>query len=586
MSLSLAPASAPAARAAGTDLTSRGTTTYVVDPSKHVVSVDVDETVTDVKPDTATTAFFFTGVTVYIQPSATRIRATADGDALGTTISHVSREVKVTVSFGRSVYHDQSFRFHLLFDLPGGAPRSASSVRVGAALVTFLAWSFPDTGGVRIELPPGYEQTVQGGPLEVTGDAVRGEVLTAEGIEASNDWYAIVTGERAAGLTTTPLNIPGAHLVIHGWPEDPVWSSRVRDRLSRGVPVLASLIGTPWPVPDDVAVTEKSPEVLEGYAGFYYNGRHAIEISEELDDLTILHEASHAWFNGALFEDRWIDEGLANEYATLALAQLGLDWAPFDTPNRGGPVAFPLADWAPPSPITDSRTDATEAYGYDASTHVMHLLVAAVGVDTMREVFTAAFERQIAYLGSPAPEEVSTKTSWQRFLDLIDERSATNAADNIFAAWVAPRDMSADLARRTGTRVRYRQLLDHGDGWLAPLAVRRPMADWDFATANAVIASADAVLGTRDTIDHESARLGVVAPAALESDYESATADLGPVQARADLELTTIEEISSASTAVHAATGGGDLTVQVGLFGAPDPELRSTRPRRLSPPTT
>jgi hypothetical protein len=25
---------------------------------------------------------------------------------------------------------------------------------------------------------------------------------------------------------------------------------------------------------------------------------------------------------------------------------------------------------------------------------------------------------------------------------------------------------------------------------------------------------------------------------------------------------------------VHAATGGGDLTVQVGLFGAPDPELR------------
>ena len=52
--------------------------------------------------------------------------------------------------------------------------------------------------------------------------------------------------------------------------------------------------------------------LLEGYAGIFFEGENRIEISEDLDDLTIIHEASHAWFNGDLFVGRWINEGFAD----------------------------------------------------------------------------------------------------------------------------------------------------------------------------------------------------------------------------------------------------------------------------------
>ena len=91
------------------------------------------------------------------------------------------------------------------------------------------------------------------------------------------------------------------------------------DRLERGLPELDGLIGLPWPVTSSLLVTEVHTPLLEGYAGIYHPDSAGIEISEDLDDLTILHEASHAWFNGELFDGRWINEGLADTYATKAL---------------------------------------------------------------------------------------------------------------------------------------------------------------------------------------------------------------------------------------------------------------------------
>ena len=86
--------------------------------------------------------------------------------------------------------------------------------------------------------------------------------------------------------------------------------------LSDSVPDLVGRIGLPWPVDGPLNVLEVHTPLLEGYAGFYDPKSDEITISENLDDLTIVHEASHAWFNSRLFTDRWINEGLAEEYAS------------------------------------------------------------------------------------------------------------------------------------------------------------------------------------------------------------------------------------------------------------------------------
>ena len=102
------------------------------------------------------------------------------------------------------------------------------------------------------------------------------------------------------------------------------------------------------------------------------------------------HEAAHAWFNRSVFAQRWINEGLADEYAAQVVALDDgddVEVPPSVTPNQAG--SFDLNDWPPPSRI-DDETRLTENFGYDASWFVIHELVSEVGVDRMRTVFAAA----------------------------------------------------------------------------------------------------------------------------------------------------------------------------------------------------
>ena len=50
------------------------------------------------------------------------------------------------VTFRNGLFYRQTTKVRVTFDLPGGAPRSTSPVRVGSAFATFVAWAFGDIG--------------------------------------------------------------------------------------------------------------------------------------------------------------------------------------------------------------------------------------------------------------------------------------------------------------------------------------------------------------------------------------------------------------------------------------------------------
>src|SRR3954453_19326764 len=78
---------------------------------------------------------------------------------------------------------------------------------------------------------------------------------------------------------------------------------------------LRNLYVLDWTAQHDRDVRERYTPALEGYAGVFFTDEQRIDVSEDLDPVTIVHEASHAWFNEQLFAERWIYEGLAQEYA-------------------------------------------------------------------------------------------------------------------------------------------------------------------------------------------------------------------------------------------------------------------------------
>ena len=566
-----------AAAAVAPDALVTGAATYTVDPAGHAVHVAVDMTVEDVKPDTSSTIYYLTGYRLAIQPEASGVRVTHGTTTLADKTSVADGYIALEVTFPARLFRGHTQAFRVQYDLPDGGPRTSGRVRVAPGVAAFYAWSYgADRASVHVILPGDCEPATQGDPLVVTrqGGLVQ---LAADSIRDRATWLASITATCPDQLTTlaAKVQVDGttATVEVHGFPDDPTWATTVTDRLTRGLPILTQLVGLGWPVVGPLDVTEAYTPSLAGYAGFYEPPRASgdlarIEISEDPAPLVIVHEASHAWFNDQLFQERWIDEGLANAYGSLVLAQLGDPSATPDPVQREQAGAFPLEAWPAPGAITDKPTQLAETYGYDASWALVRQFVTEVGADRMRLVFKAAAAHQIAYAGRPAPETLPLPdggVDWREFLDLLEQVGGARDADTLFDTWVLPPSDAGLMAQHEAAIQQYAQLLAAGRGWLPGAGVRLPLATWDFAEATTRVAEAQAVLQLRDRIQDQAGSLGVAAPQALQASYEAATGDLATTLAVAEDELTTIAAIQSAHLAV---VSDHDPFVSIGLLGS------------------
>jgi hypothetical protein len=575
-------AAAPTAAAAnGVD--ARGSTTYTLLPAARVVRVVADLTVRNVTADTATFRYYYTGYGVGIQPEARAIKATRGSRTLRTSITRRSGYQVVNVSFGTNLFRNQSIRFRLQFDLPDGGARSKSSIRVGRAFAGFYGYAFgQDSADVRIVLPPGFKVTTREGERMTTAAASGGAtVLSARGIRRPDRWWVFIAADAAAALRQETFDVTiGAErkpVTVKSWPEDQRWLTTVRGRLEGGLPIMGQLIGLPWPVTGTLEVVEVFSPLLGGYAGVFYEPRSQIRITEDPDELVILHEASHAWFNGGLASERWINEGLADEYAALTLARLGASPRGPDNVDRRAAAAFALNDWPAPRSVNDAQTEARERYGYNASWHVMRDLVAEIGEGKMRAVFQAAAARQIAYVGEGEPETVTGTASadWRTFLDLLEERGGSSTAASAFTQWVITPAQKSQVEQRATARRDYGRLAEAGDTWRPPYSVRLLMARWNFPAATDQIKLAERVLDGRDAIVQLARSLDVRTTPKLEQAYESSGGEILAAQQLADEQLATLQTIDQARARV--APERTPVTV-VGLFGDdPDSALAEAR---------
>ncbi|MEZ5340716.1 MAG: hypothetical protein R2706_04500 [Acidimicrobiales bacterium] len=217
-------------------------------------------------------------------------------------------------------------------------------------------------------------------------------------------------------LTTREVSYDTGTIMIHHWPGDTEWADFMAERIEVDLPTMSKLVGIPFPDKELEIIETISPE-LYGYGGWYDTSSSLIEVTEDLDQQLALHEISHGWFNDDLFTDRFITEGLAEEYAARTIAESGGD---LPDPDKPAPVltdADKLNNWTGAS-LGDQ---AAEEYGYGASWWVMRLLTDEIGVDSLSLVLQAAAANETAYVGDDEPESVDPTDDWKRFLDLLEE---------------------------------------------------------------------------------------------------------------------------------------------------------------------
>jgi oligopeptidase B len=548
------------------------TTTYTINSAVGLVHVEAVMTFTNTVPDRregdTINRAYFSGFSVSAPVGAVGESAIDDaGEPLAITgrlLDGTTDYFIYDVDFATRLFFGKTTRITVGYDITGLPPRSTNPSRVNPAYAAFNAYGIGDSGKVtvRVVAPKGFTVNTLGNDAAITTEGDN-TVYTASAIQDPNTFNIFVSARNDAGLTDkSVINSAGNRFNVRSWPGDSEWQAFQIQQIDDGVPVLADLIGRPWPIDDEVEVRQAYTPYLYGYAGWFSAKNKEIEIGEDLDQGVALHELSHAWFSENWFGDRWLSEGYAQTYANLAIAKLGGQAAspePID-PNDVGKIR--LNQWGDPQLVKGANE--VEKYGYNTSWSIVADITNEIGEDKSREVFAAIDHATIPYVGHGPAESIGAHTDWKRYLDLVDEIGGSTKADGLIEQYVASSADSTTLAERTATRVRYRDLEVKGGDWAPPLALRRDMATWSFSAADRLIDSATDVLHDRDDLAAASAKLGVTPPARLQDAYETDGTDLSKPAAMVADQLDATNKLIAATAAEAAGDGvfGG-----LGLLG-------------------
>ncbi|MDP3894113.1 hypothetical protein, partial [Nocardioides sp.] len=544
---------APAAHADGgfdVDSTSR----YVLQAKEEVVRATMTMTVRNERPSYRTgnyiQYFYLPSLTIPVPVEAAQLTAVSNGSPLSVTREPTKdpSTALATIRFPSNLLYGQSRTVTVSFVLKGEKPRSKNQTRVGPGYATFAVYGPGDAGQntVQVVLPASMS-------FEATTDAFddgtgsKTVTYTATADTGGSGFWAVVSARDLDIARTRTVELGDQDVEVLAFSDDKRWLRFVASRMTSGVPVLAELVGTPWPgglttVREDLSVN------VRGYDGWFDNSEDSIVIGEKLDQELLYHELLHAWASATSFEERWLYEGIAQYVAARAVATQG------DEPARRKPAsatskrAVPLNTWGGD---VGGRAQPANDYGYPASYRVMKALLDGMDDDTRSRVLAAAIAGQSAYVVSGEARLTATGTGWQRFLDLVQVLGHDDRAPGIFSKWVlTPRERTL-LQDRRRALADYQAVDDADAQWAPPLGVRSAMTYWQFDQAQQALTQVADLGPAVIEVQEAAQRHGMEVPesvVALYQDAENAAAydELSDTLPRA---ATAVDAVGTADAA-------------------------------------
>jgi hypothetical protein len=520
-----APADVVAARP---DLTIVAAARYDVQPRQQRVRITADLTITNHKRDTATRRYFFDHAFLAVLPGASGFRLSWEGSGQPTVgvVRRTKTHTLLRLNLGRDLEAGRSAAYRLTFDLndPGGRP--TRDLRIGDTLVSFPVWAFAtdETPGssVMVVFPKGYDVRTEAGSIPRPATGADGRTVFRSGSLARPlDFFAYLVADRPGAYrnSTVEATVHGKPVVVtvRAWADDPTWGTRIRGLLRRALPALGDRIGLPWPEYDEpLTVEEAVSRSTGGYAGIFDPAAASVAIAYYADDFVVLHEAAHAWFNGALLADRWANEAFASYYATAAAVDTDIKVTADRLTPELEKAAIPLNAWGAVGTVDVDQED----YAYAASLALARQIAERAGDDGLRAVWADVTDRISAYQPSGGGDEiVGGPVDWRGLLDLLEERT-DQPFDDLWRRWVArPQDAALLDARRTA-RERYEGFLAVVGDWQEPLSIRDAMRAWRFDEATGLIDGAEAVIELRERVDAAATAAGLEPPGALREAFE------------------------------------------------------------------
>ena len=509
----------------------------------------------------------------------------------------------VEIGFRRNLFNGRTTEVTVSYSLPTAPPPTELSESYDVSLEEQVVvndatagWSFFSDPGLdswtaTIELPPGFDEVDDDDAPDLWTEGRDDEDPSIRTLEASGDTfrYDFVVLENASAMLETPVEFGDHEIIVRYWPGDTAWRDRLVEQITENLPVMVELVGRPWP--DRSLVVQESAQTLgTGYAGWYTSVDHHITIGPSVDDNLILHELAHVWFNFNNFHDRWLTEGLAEEFATLTANRVsdetdGNGNTDTDTDSSvdvslSSRHAAPLKSWGwewlgedyTEEEFADSRD--REAWGYDASWHTIRRTREIVGLESFTEVVSSILDGQRSYPGpgaepvvvfDPDGDDVWSATrdygpKWEEFFDIASAYGPDEEISDLYRDWVEG-EATLRFDSRMILRTRMAELTDRLDGLVLPEAVREPMRNWDFDDAEEAIDAGEAFVDSLEDQRRDLANYELDDPADLPDRLAAIAAVDELDEYRAEL-TTAVNDLVT----FEVRAGSTSLVEQIGLL--------------------
>ncbi len=515
------------------DLLVDASTHYTVDPEAGSVSVKIDYLLVNTTVDQQVTEF-----DEVLPDVASDVTASFRGRSLNVLrvgafggISTWRIQLPSVLRPGRSV------KLVLLWSMVGEDPSEpGASVLINPAFVSLPVASVGGVGSlhaVDVTLPLGFRVIDAPGltPISDTGAVRLGDSGTLEPYLSTT-----LMATRPTALLPRPVTGLDTTVDLLGWPGDAQWSAAVGKAVKAMVPQLTQWLGVP-PV-DSIEIREGPAEAYpEVRPGAVVARNVTLVIDSSADTGALGRRLAGIWLGSVLPDVDW--------FGPAAIAVFG---------TRAAQMFDPLA----------SGPDETAA-GFDRTAYsVVDSLVGEIGADGVAEVMTLVSHGAFTYPGPGDSTVAPLPADWKTLLDTFEGIGGSKKASELFRRVITdPADVSA-LDERASARADFATLQNLAAGWELPIWIRRPMAEWDFATFEVRRAVVNKTLAERDDLIESATVAGLDVGDIARTAFENETEGMAATNAVIKDQMSALKAIIEADRVINSNSG---LISRIGLIG-------------------
>lgn len=486
-------------------LTVEGTTTYRLDEAAGVVHVRSELTLTNTSPPvttaTGTRYYYFDRFVLGAVGPTANVAASRDGTGLSIQVEEPDAYVDlIAVDLSPNLTYGSPQSLVVAYDLPTQPNGSDAVTRVNDAFATWYVSAVGDDGRgeVVIDIPDRFDLEAVTEERGVSEDVDDRTIIRFDDLTLETGFFGVSARDDDA-LVIRSTTVDDDDYEIQAWPGDEAWADFAVETVEAGIPALGDFVGLDVEGEREITVAESGTPYLYGYGGWYSPSDDRVEIGDQQDLHTMLHELAHLWYHSELFSSRWVTEGLADlaaSHTSVDLEGEPLAVEPLDAAASG---AQPLGQWdeADPGDVSDDE----DAYGYRTSYAVLSAIHDQIGTDALRSIVARADDKLLP-LSSDDDVLLRRVDDWRYFYDLLATEPDVDMStlDPLFDAHVWTDEDRTSVAARRTSMTAYEALADD-HGWTPPAAVRKGLADWSFEEATTAIVIAHEAVAEIEEIE-------------------------------------------------------------------------------------